>query len=29
MMKKLSELFDEDAAEAWVRATIERSAIVV
>jgi cobaltochelatase CobT len=28
MMKKLSELFDEDAAEAWVRATIERSAIV-
>jgi len=29
MMKKLSELFDEDAAEAWVRATLERSAIVV
>jgi len=29
MMKKLSELFDEDAAEAWVRATIERSAIIV
>jgi cobaltochelatase CobT len=29
MMKKLSELFDEDAAEAWVRATVERSAIVV
>jgi cobaltochelatase CobT len=29
MMKKLSELFDEDAAEAWVRSTIERSAIVV
>jgi cobaltochelatase CobT len=29
MMKKLSELFDEDAAEAWIRATIERSAIVV
>lgn len=29
MMKKLSELFDEDAAEAWVRATMERSAIVV
>ncbi len=28
MMKKLSELFDEDAAEAWVRATIERSAMV-
>jgi cobaltochelatase CobT len=28
MMKKLSELFDEDAAEAWVRASIERSAIV-
>jgi cobaltochelatase CobT len=28
MMKKLSELFDEDAAEAWVRATIERSAII-
>jgi cobaltochelatase CobT len=25
MMKKLSELFDEDAAEAWVRATIERA----
>ncbi len=29
MMKKLSELFDEDAAEAWVRATIERSALVI
>jgi cobaltochelatase CobT len=29
MMKKLSELFDEDAAEAWIRATLERSAIVV
>ena len=29
MMKKLSELFDEDAAEAWVRATMERSAILV
>jgi cobaltochelatase CobT len=29
MMKKLSELFDEDAAEAWTRATLERSAIVV
>jgi len=28
MMKKLSELFDESAAEAWVRTTIERSAIV-
>ncbi len=28
MMKKLSELFDEDAAEAWVRSTIERSSIV-
>jgi cobaltochelatase CobT len=28
MMKKLSELFDEDAADAWVRATIERSAII-
>jgi cobaltochelatase CobT len=28
MMKKLSELFDEDAAEAWIRATIERSAII-
>jgi cobaltochelatase CobT len=29
MMKKLSELFDEDAADAWLRATLERSAIVV
>jgi cobaltochelatase CobT len=28
MMKKLSELFDESAAEAWVRATLERSASV-
>ncbi len=28
MMKKLSELFDDDAAEAWVRASIERSAMV-
>ena len=28
MMKKLSELFDEDAAAAWVRATMERSALV-
>ena len=28
MMKKLSELFDDDAAEAWVRASIERSAII-
>ena len=28
MMKKLSELFDEDAAEAWVRASIERSSII-
>ena len=28
MMKKLSELFDESAAEAWVRASIERSAII-
>jgi cobaltochelatase CobT len=28
MLKKLSELFDEDAAEAWVRASIERSAII-
>jgi cobaltochelatase CobT len=28
MMKKLSELFDEDAAEAWVRASMERSAIL-
>ncbi len=28
MMKKLSELFDEDAAEAWIRASIERSAII-
>jgi cobaltochelatase CobT len=29
MMKKLSELFDEDAAEAWIRASMERSAILV
>ena len=29
MMKKLSELFDEDAAAAWVRASLERSAILV
>ncbi len=29
MMQKLSELFDDDAAEAWVRATLERSAIVI
>jgi cobaltochelatase CobT len=29
MMQKLSELFDDDAAEAWIRATLERSAIVV
>jgi cobaltochelatase CobT len=29
MMKKLSELFDEDAAEAWIRATMERAALVV
>ena len=28
MMKKLSELFDESAAEAWVRASIDRSAII-
>ena len=28
MLKKLSELFDESAAEAWVRASIERSAII-
>ncbi len=28
MMKKLSELFDDTAAEAWVRASIERSAII-
>ncbi len=28
MMKKLSELFDDDAAEAWMRASIERSAII-
>jgi cobaltochelatase CobT len=29
MMKKLSELFDEDASEAWVRATIERAAAIM
>jgi len=29
MMKKLAELFDEDAAEAWMRATMERAAVVV
>ncbi len=29
MMKKLAELFDEDAAEAWIRSTLERSAIVI
>jgi cobaltochelatase CobT len=29
MMKKLAELFDEDAAEAWQRAAAERSALVV
>jgi cobaltochelatase CobT len=28
MMKKLSELFDEDAADSWLRATMERSALV-
>ncbi len=28
MMKKLSELFDEDAAEAWIRATMERAPII-
>jgi cobaltochelatase CobT len=29
MMKKLAELFDEDAAQAWQRAATERSAMVV
>jgi cobaltochelatase CobT len=29
MMKKLAELFDEDAAEAWQRASAERSAVLV
>ncbi len=29
MMKKLAELFDEDAAEAWQRAAAERAALVV
>lgn len=29
MMQKLSELFDEDAAAAWVRASMERSPIVI
>jgi len=28
MMKKLSELFDEDAAEAWIRATMERGPLI-
>ncbi len=28
MMKKLSELFDEDAAEAWIRATMERAPLL-
>ena len=28
MMKKLTELFDEDAAAAWLRASSERSALV-
>ncbi len=28
MMKKLTELFDEDAAEAWARATMERAPLV-
>jgi cobaltochelatase CobT len=28
MMKKLTELFDEDAAAAWARASVERSALV-
>ena len=28
MMKKLSELFDEDAAEAWIRATMERAPMI-
>ena len=28
MMKKLTELFDEDAAKAWARATSERAALV-
>ncbi len=29
MMKKLTELFDEDAAAAWARSAVERSAVVV
>ncbi len=29
MMKKLTELFDEDAAAAWARSASERSAVVV
>jgi cobaltochelatase CobT len=28
MMKKLAELFDEDAAEAWQRSASERSSLV-
>jgi hypothetical protein len=28
MMKKLTELFDEDAALAWARASAERAALV-
>ena len=28
MMKKLTELFDEDAAAAWARATMERAPLV-
>jgi cobaltochelatase CobT len=28
MMKKLAELFDEDAAEAWQRSAAERSSMV-
>jgi cobaltochelatase CobT len=28
MMKKLTELFDEDAAAAWARASMERAALV-
>jgi cobaltochelatase CobT len=29
MMKKLAELFDEDAAEAWQRAAAERGPVLV
>jgi len=29
MMKKLTELFDEDAQAAWARVAAERSAVVV